>query len=397
MGSVNGGNRVLVTGATGLLGSHLVERLIAQGYAVGALVRPTSRTAFLEQLGVEIRRGDLTDSDACLRAVDGATWVFHCAAKVGDWGSWQEFQIGCLDATRTIATASSRAGVERFIHISSTSAYGHPRDQAEPIDEAAPLGQNLWFLDYYTRSKVESERLLWEMADRGALRLTVIRPSWLFGERDRTTIPRLIQEFRWKRVSIVGKGDNPLSAVYAGVVADAAILAARDRNSVGEAYNITSHSRITQREFLDMLADALGAPRVTLRYPFWYAFYGGLSLEIRERLLLSKKPPRVTRYGAWLLGRYLEYSTEKARTKLGWVPALSYRESIDRTVRWFLEDEPARVPHDRMPPVVVFWHVLDKLTTGRRVTANLPAAASYPTARQGAGSGAAQEPQRLPD
>ena len=113
----------------------------------------------------------------------------------------------------------------------------------------------------------------------------MIRPSWLFGERDRTTIPRLIQEFRWHRVSIVGKGDNPLSAVYAGVVADAALLAARDPGSVGEAYNITSHSRITQREFLDMLADAIGVPRVTWHYPFWYAFYGGLSLEIRERLL----------------------------------------------------------------------------------------------------------------
>ena len=162
------------------------------------------------------------------------------------------------------------------------------------------------------------------MAAAGQLPLTVIRPSWLFGERDRTTIPRLIQEFRWHRVSIVGKGDNPLSAVYAGVVADAAHPGRRTiPDSVGEAYNITSHCRITQREFLDMLADALGVPRVTWHYPFWYAFYGGFSLEMRDRLLLSRKPPRVTRYGAWLLGRYLEYSTEKARTKLGWAPALT--------------------------------------------------------------------------
>ena len=278
--------------------------------------------------------------------------VFHCAAKVGDWGSWKEFQVGGLEATRTLAEAAARAGVERFVHISSTSAYGHPPDQTTPIDETAPLGQNIWVLDHYTRSKVECERLLWDMAASGRLRLTVIRPSWLFGERDRTTIPRLIQEFRWNRVSIVGRGDNPLSAVYAGVVADAALLAARDPNSVGEAYNITSHRRITQREFLDMLADALGVPRVTWHYPFWYAFYGGLALELRERLLLSKKPPRVTRYGAWLLGRYLEYSTEKARRKLDWTPALTYRESIARTIGWFMEDEAARVPHDRMPPLV---------------------------------------------
>jgi nucleoside-diphosphate-sugar epimerase len=352
MSSATTGRRVLVTGATGLLGSHLVERLIDQGYTVRALVRPSSRTAFLDQIGVDVQRGDLTDPASCERALEDVALVFHCAAKVGDWGSWKEFQLGCIDATRTLAEASSRAGVNRFVHISSTSAYGHPPDQPTPIDETAPLGQNVWVLDHYTRSKVDCERLLWDMAGSGRLPLTVIRPSWLFGERDRTTIPRLIQEFRWRRVSIVGKGDNPLSAVYAGVVADAALLAARDPGSVGEAYNITSHCRITQREFLDMLADAVGAPRVTWHYPFWYAFYGGFSLELRERLLRAKKPPRVTRYGAWLLGRHLEYSTEKARARLGWTPALSYHESIERSVRWFLDDEPARVPHDPMPTLV---------------------------------------------
>ncbi|MGC8639379.1 MAG: NAD-dependent epimerase/dehydratase family protein [Isosphaeraceae bacterium] len=345
-------SRVLVTGATGLLGSHITEKLVREGHRVRALVRPESKSRFLEGLGVEIQWGDLNDPSACDRALAGCFRVFHCAAKVGDWGSWKEFQVGCIDATRTLAEASARAGVERFVHISSTSAYGHPRDQETPIDETAALGQNVWFLDHYTRSKVQCEQLLWEMARSRGLRLTIIRPSWLFGERDRTTIPRFVREFGWHRVSIVGKGDNPLSAVYAGVVADAALLAAADPSSVGEAYNITSHSRITQQEFMNILADALGAARPTRHYPFWYAFYGGFSLELWGRLLRFSSPPRVTRYGAWLLGRHLEYSTEKARRKLGWVPALTYQESIERTVRWFREDASARLLHDRMPPLV---------------------------------------------
>ncbi|MGA8349775.1 MAG: NAD-dependent epimerase/dehydratase family protein, partial [Isosphaeraceae bacterium] len=184
MSSVSSGRGVLVTGATGLLGSHLVEKLIGQGYRVRALVRQSGETGFLEGLGVEIERGDLTDPRVCDRAVRDVSWVFHCAAKVGDWGSWKEFQVAGLEATRTLAEAAARARVERFVHISSTSAYGHPPDQTTPIDETAPLGQNIWVLDHYTRSKVECERLLWDMAASGRLRLTVIRPSWLFGERD---------------------------------------------------------------------------------------------------------------------------------------------------------------------------------------------------------------------
>jgi nucleoside-diphosphate-sugar epimerase len=332
---------VLVTGATGLLGSHLAERLGAQGHRVRALVRAGSGTEFLDALGVDVVRGDLTDPAACAAAVADVALVFHCAAKVGDWGRWHEFQAGCVDATQTLAEAAARGGVRRFIHISSTSAYGHPPDQETPIDESWELGQNVWILDYYTRSKVDCERVLWRMADAGTLPLTVIRPSWLFGERDRTTAPRLIREFRRGRVRIVGAGDNPLSAVYAGVVADAAILAARDPDSRGEAYNITSHGRISQQAFLDIFADALGAPRVTRHVPYRLAFAGGFLLELQDRLLGRSRPPRITRYSAWLLGRRLEYSTLKARTRLGWEPAIGYEESIERTIGWFLERERA--------------------------------------------------------
>lgn len=339
MGSATTGDRVLVTGATGLLGSHLAERLTRRGDRVRALVRPGSPTGFLDTLDVDVVRGDLTDPAACAAAVAGVALVFHCAAKVGDWGKWRDFQTGCIDATRTLAVAAAAAAVDRFIHISSTSAYGHPPDQEAPIDETSPLGQNIWVWDPYTRSKVDCERSLWQMAGAGMLPLTVIRPSWLFGERDRTTVPRLIGEFRRGRMLIVGTGDNPLSAVYAGVVADAAILAARDPGSCGEAYNITSHGPITQRGFLDLFADALQVPRITKQVPYVLAFGGGFLLELQNRLMLRSRPPRVTRYGAWLLGRSLEYSTEKARARLGWQPETGYPESIDRTIQWFLEQE----------------------------------------------------------
>src|SRR5262249_53912743 len=101
----------------------------------------------------------------------------------------------------------------------------------------------------------------------------------------------------------------------------------------------TSQGQITQRQFLDLFADALHMPRVRRRVRYRLAFAGGFVFELRDRLLRRERPPRVTRYGAWLLGRYLEYSTQKARTRLNWRPTIGYAESIERTVRSLLSAE----------------------------------------------------------
>ena len=106
--------------------------------------------------------------------------------------------------------------------------------------------------------------------------------------------------------------------------------------SRGEAYNITSQGRITQQEFLDMFADALAFPRVTRHIPYRLAYTGGFLLEMQGRLLRQAAPPRITRYGAWLLGRYLSYSTEKGADPAG----LAARPRISREHR----------PHDPMVP-----------------------------------------------
>ena len=333
----------LVTGATGMLGSHIAEKLTARGDSVRALVRPGSRTGFLESLGVELVEGDLTDAGSCSQAVRGVDAVYHCAAKVGDWGRWPEFESACLDGTRNLAEAAIDADVARFLHISSTSAYGHPAEGSPPIDESAPLGRNLWPLwDYYTRSKVDCERLLWDLVERRGLRLTVIRPSWLYGERDRTTLERLVGRLRAGKVPLIGPGDNPLSAIYAGNVADAAIRAARDPGSVGEAYNITHQGQITQREFLDLFIEAIGAPPIRRKISYRLTFAAAFLIEAIARTRGRKTPPLITRYATWLMGRSLSYSTTKAEVKLGWKPALDNRESIRRSVRWFLETEQAR-------------------------------------------------------
>ena len=224
--------------------------------------------SFLESMGVDLVEGDLADPASCSRAACGVDFVYHAAAKVGDWGPWREFQVGCIDATARLAEAAADAGVARFVHISSTSAYGHPADRDESVNESEPMGQGIWAWDPYTRSKVESERVLGRISAARGLATTVIRPSWLYGERDRTTVARLVERLRAGRVWLLGPGDNPISAIYAGQVADAAILAAADPGSAGEAYNVTNQGFISQRDFLNLFAAACGAPPVTRSIPY---------------------------------------------------------------------------------------------------------------------------------
>ncbi len=120
----------LVTGATGLLGSHICEQLIKRGRNVRALARKGSDVAFLRSLGVEIVLGDVTDQCTLAAAMAGVENVYHAAARVGDWGKWPEFVAITIDGTANMLAAAKHARVRRFLHISSISAYGHP-DGAE--------------------------------------------------------------------------------------------------------------------------------------------------------------------------------------------------------------------------------------------------------------------------
>ena len=304
-----------------------------------ALIRSTTDGTFLQSLGCELLIGDLNDPNSCKQAARGADVVYHCAAKVGDWGSRTEFKRSGVDATTTLAEAALAVGVGRFVHFSSTSAYGHPKPRPEPIGETEELGQNLWFWDEYTRSKVESEHVLWRLSGEKRLPLTVVRPSWLYGERDRTTIPRLVKRLRAGIVPLIGPGNNPMSAVYAGCVADAAIMAADDPGSAGEAYNVTDQGNITQREFLNLVAKAAGAREISHSRPYPLIYSAAFVLEAFGRLTRQERPPLITRYATWLMGRSLAYSTKKARTRLGWTPAFTYEESIERAVRWHFEHD----------------------------------------------------------
>lgn len=322
----------LVTGATGQLGSHVVEQLRAAGEDVRVLARAGANVAFLQQQGVEIMEGDLRDAESVKRAAQGAAIVYNCAAKVSDWGPWRDFEEAAVTNTRNVVEACRAASVPRLLHVSSISVYGHPKLAADDrITEQTPLGQGFWMWDYYPRAKLIAEEIVREYPAT-----TIVRPSWLYGPRDRITIPRVIPALLQGKSLIVGSGENYLNIIYAGDVAAGIILAANHPSAVGQAYNICSEGEVKQVDLLNALTDALSLPRVTKRVPYWLAMRFAFLSECWKRLIFSKTPPTITRRAIYLIGRSTRYSTQKARTELGWLPRVPIQEGVRRTLEWFV-------------------------------------------------------------
>jgi nucleoside-diphosphate-sugar epimerase len=321
----------LVTGATGQLGSHIVEQLRAAGEAVRVLVRPGSDLAFLRQQGAEIVEGDLRDADAVKRAAQGANVVYHSAAKVSDWGPWREFEDEAVTSTRNVVEACRSAGVQRLLHVSSISVYGRPKLAADEfITEDAPLGQGFWLWDYYPKAKRIAEEIVREYPET-----TIVRPSWLYGPRDRVSMPRVIPAILQQRAPIIGSGENYLNIIYAGDVAAGIILAANHPDAKGQAYNLCSVGEVKQIDLLNALTDALSLPRVTRHVPFWLALRFAFLSECWKAMIFSKSPPAITRRAIYLIGRSTQFSTQKARTQLGWKPQVTIQEGVRRTLEWF--------------------------------------------------------------
>jgi nucleoside-diphosphate-sugar epimerase len=323
----------LITGATGLLGSHIAEQLVAQGETVRALVRPGSDTTFLQGLGVHLIEGDLRRPESLPGALAGAAVVYHCAARVGEWGPWRQFQEQIIDTTANLFAACQSVGVGRVLHVSSIIVYGHPHLRDGLFTEDEPLGQNLWVWDNYCLAKMRAEEICREYKGNW----TVIRPSWIYGPRDRTTLPRVLKALRAGRVAIIGDGQNLLNIIHAADVAAGAILAANHPGARGRVYNLSSKGEMTQQAFLDHLTGALGLPPIKRHCPYGVSFWGGFAAECVGRAIRLRRPPHFTRYAVALIGRPTRFSIERARTELGWSPRVNVIDGVRETLDWYYQ------------------------------------------------------------
>jgi len=321
---------VLVTGGSGLVGSHVIEALRSRGTSVRALVRPASRAA-VERLGADAVPGDVTDPAAWRAAALGVRGIVHAAAVVQRRCSWERYFAVNVEGTRLATLAAGTAGA-RLVHISSVAVYGgsgaygvDPERRAED-SPFLPIVES----DFYARSKRMAEALVREAAG-GGLSTVALRPNVVYGERDRLFTPRLIRVARLGVVPRIGPGTNRLSCVYAGNVA-AAVVAALEAPGFGfRAYHVTSDAPppLTQREFFAAFAAALGSRTRVIPIPVGLA-------RVVMGVLTSRTLARAA--ASFVIGEN-PYADDRARSELGWQPPYTAQEAVGRTVRWFVENE----------------------------------------------------------
>jgi len=330
--------RALITGATGLIGSHIAERLVALGAEVRALVRGGSdaeRLAFLYKLGVELVRGDLTERETLLEpVVEGVDTIFHNAALVNDWGRWEDFAGVAIHGTRRLLEAAVAGGVPRFVHMSSAAVYGARRNFGRKVDETQPLAPSPARWDYYARAKIESEREVWRFDATGQIGATVLRPTVVCGPRDRVVFPRIAALLRRGRLVVVGSGHNPLHVVYAGDVAEAAVEAALRNTAAGEAYNLDGRLDLTQRQAFDAVADLVGAPRPRFRVPRTVAYGAAAASEFLAHARRRRAAPFLTRYMVDISAGDADFRVAKAKREFGWEPRTPALETLERAHEW---------------------------------------------------------------
>ncbi len=321
--------RVLVTGATGFLGGHLVPMLVEAGHEVRALVRRTSRTGRLDELGVETVLGDLADADSLARAAQGVEALVHAAATMS--GPPRLFEAATVEGTRALLEAAERAGVRRFVHVSSVGIYRMAgATPAEPLEEDAPLEDDPVLLTNYTRSKLAADRAAQEFAERDGVDVLILRLGILYGPGGRWNLPRMGYALGRALYVLIGRGRNPLPVCYVGNAARAVVRGLEAEEVRGGAFNILDDETFTPREYLQRIKRDV-RPRLSIvACPYAVArALSGLS-----GLLLKPLGRSSPLHPAQLIvcHRPVAYSNARAKERLGWRPETGRAEALARTM-----------------------------------------------------------------
>jgi 2-alkyl-3-oxoalkanoate reductase len=320
--------KALVTGGGGFLGSAIVRKLRSRGDQVVSLSRGTYPE--LTALGVEQRRGDLSDLDAVVEAAQGCDIVFHVAAKAGIWGSYQEYHQANVTGTENVLAACRCHSIPRLVYTGSPSVVFDGSD-VEGGTEALPYPRH--FEAHYPHTKALAEQAVLA-ANSPTLATVSLRPHLIWGPGDNHLVPRIVEKARSGRLRRIGNRPCLVDTVYVENAADAHLDAA-DRLAfgaapAGKAYFISNDEPLPLWDMVNRILDAAGLPPVTRSISPQLAYAAGSACEaLWKALRLSGEPP-MTRFVARELSTAHWFNITAAKTDLGYRPKLSIEEGLQR-------------------------------------------------------------------
>lgn len=320
--------KVLVTGATGFVGSHLVKRLADTGYNVRALVRKGRDISSLDNRA-EVSYGDITDPSSLEDAVRETSIVYHLAAVVTLAGvSDSLFRDVHVKGTENLLNASLKHGVKRFIHVSTCGVHGDVKNP--PASEDSPINTQ----DIYQKTKAESEKVALGFREKG-IQAVIIRPTGVYGPGDM----RLLKLFRLiskRRFIMIGDGKTFFHPVYIDDLIDGLILAGEADNAVGEAFIIGGERYLALNELANIIAITLGVTLSKIHLPVFPVKTLAAITELVCKLLRIEPPLYRRRIDFFTKNRAFDIS--KAKRILGYLPKIDIEEGIRRSVEWYRKE-----------------------------------------------------------
>lgn len=318
--------RVMVTGATGFTGGHLARELKRRGHEVHALVRDASRARPLEQDGVVLHAGDITDAAAVARAIAGCEVVYHIAAVYREARHPVEYYHRVnVDGTRHVLSAVADAGVSRLVHCSTVGVHGDVK--SVPADENAPFAPG----DIYQETKLEAELLVRERLDAG-LPGVIFRPQGIYGPGDARFL-KLFKTIHNGTFRMIGTGEVLYHMTYVSDLVDGIVLCGEHPNALGQTYVLGGPRYTTLRELADAVGRAVGKPIRPGHIPVAPVMAAAVVCEWLCKPFGIEPPLYPRRLDFFVKDR--AFSIVKAQRELGYSPAVDLDRGLGLTYQWY--------------------------------------------------------------
>jgi nucleoside-diphosphate-sugar epimerase len=321
--------KILVTGATGFLGSRTIEKFaeypeVEKIIAAGRTIKAVHEVRHPK---IEYRLGDLTDENYVESIVKNVDKVVNCAALSSPFGGYEMFKKANIDTQTLVIKMCQRFEIQRYVYVSTPGIYNAYSDRYD-IKESDPLPEKL--INDYAITKLAAEKLL----DNAGLSHIIIRPRALIGRGDTVIMPRLIRAFEEGRLRIIGDGKTVMDMTAVSNVVDAIWLGLNtEEQNCGEAYNITNGKSVNLWDEIRYVLKGLNLELTNKKLSYKTAMRIAGVMEFFAKF--TKKEPTLMRYSVSTLANSLTLDISKATEKLGYEPKITTKEAIDEFLEWY--------------------------------------------------------------